>query len=232
MQLTTTTGTKVEVPVTLPDCFTFYAYLSALGGVHAFVCWPDDRTTPEKSEPSRIVFAAWAGPGPEPYVSLDDMGKEDLQRHWHERARGRPGFIFLDRSDADAVSEAAADVLDYVRDNLHPLATNTTNAVILRSIADLRASESTVWEAWERIPKALSRECRVAPRRVDGPSSLSSASEALHVHVERLVEDAETWSREKAERLAQKANPHRCDTAPSGSEKQGIGECGACQTWR
>lgn len=244
MLLTTTAGTEVEVPVTLPDCFTFFAYLPTLGGVHAFVCWPSHREEPANAEPDWLAFA---DPDGMPYVSPADLDFEDraLYDDWRDTlVFGAPcPFRFLDRRDASAVSEAAGDVLGYVAHRLslcNPAVGSPLRGLsvldalkhrdTLRSIADMRAAELAAWKAWEQLPASLRNVVRNRPENpTDNDGSHMPSYDVLAAHVELLMEQSETWSREKAEKMERETAPHTCDTAPSGSEKQGGGECGACQ---
>lgn len=219
MKLTTTAGTTVEVPVSLPDCITVAAYLPTLCEVYEFAVWPDDRERPEHSEPKQVCFAR-DSPGLRSNlrVSPEDLEGEENDKHLRSVAARLLGedvplpFIFLSSEDQGAVSEAAGDALEYIADRLGgvgtlyrgKLAMTDADRDTLRAIADMRAAELAAREAWGATPE----HCR---RGSSGPVNPATNSERtlsamlLARHVEHLSEQAQKWSEDRAEALAREA---------------------------
>lgn len=221
MKLTTTAGTTVDIPVSLPDV-QFSAYLPHLDVVLGFTCQPRPRDKPEEAEPSVIdvLVSSWARAGfrgETPHVSPDDMFPDERAAHdaWVDALT--PGvpcpFLLLHPDDAGAAAEAAGDALEYLAARLRAVRTEGEWAA-LRAIADMHAAEVSAWTAYQGLPERLRRATghvrnTYTLRDPHDRDEWTHARYALHDYVHELAEQAQKWSEERAEDVAREAREAR-----------------------
>jgi hypothetical protein len=177
LDLKTSSGAEVAVPVALPDAITFDCFI-----------------------PGRGIMSACLHP-----TSLDpknaDLGELDV---WDPTDSTRTVMRLEGRED-DAAVEQAGDVLAHVVDRLMAGCTQTlpfpphhmAPATILRSIADMAEAEEAAVAAFRELPESIRRSMRASPFNLAVPERRPSV-EAMAVYVSGLVEQAQDMAEKAA----------------------------------
>jgi hypothetical protein len=196
VDLKTSSGTEVAVPVALPSAITFDCFV-----------------------PGRGIMSACLHP-----TSLDpknaDLGELDV---WDPTDSTRTS-LRLEGQEDDAAVEQAGDVLSFIVDRLtrHDV---SDSAPILRAIADMAEAEDAAVAAFRELPESIRRSMRATPVNLSVPEKRPSV-EALAVYFsEVLVEQAQDmaeraakeregdWLEEQAEEYAAARRAERTDHA-------------------
>lgn len=199
LNLKSSTGYDVAVPVRLPDAITFPCFIPGVG--LATACLHPTSLDPAEAEVGELEV--WRTNDPERRC----LRLEGLQD--------------------DAAVEQAGDVLDCIVDRLQvdlqkalTMTPVPAHAQVLQSIADLAHHEACAREAWESLPGNIRTGSPLVPR-----TQTPYAADALYTYVQLLVNEAfdvalkaaderqDDWYREQAEERAEARRASHSDAA-------------------